>query len=272
MTTFLEAHFNEAWNKLDKQRLQAREWLNEHGEECFAAGIHKLDLFQSIAGMEQCCERLKMKESLERIRQFKVRLHPLANLPFRVVDTEIFGIQKTVSREFESRIFAVILPKNVKYYECDDLFGKEVSASSPEIKDEIKAAGNCLAMELNAASAFHAIRAAEMGMRRLAEHFGVQVYREKGKIRMEIKDSSWNELITGIKNQIESEERKAKPERKVKGHFRDFKIMAEQLNRLKDDRNYAMHTQGDYKPSEAVAVFERVKDFMQKLATRISLK
>jgi hypothetical protein len=185
--------------------------------------------------------------------------------------SEIEGIEDSVKNELFLEKFVFIPADKAKFFEQDALLGNEVKlACSNEINSEIKEAGNCLAADLNTAAAFHAIRTAEMGMRHLASRLRVVVDRDGKKIK--IKDSTWNELIVGINKNIESEKRKPKAERKLKSHFRDYEILADHLNILKDDRNYVMHTQGDYKASEALGVFERVRDFMQRLVKRISLK
>jgi hypothetical protein len=173
--------------------------------------------------------------------------------------------------ELNIRSFAYIPIDKAQFFEQYALFGDAVKEkSSDEINAEIRTAGNCLAAELNTAAVFHTIRTAEMGMRRLASRLRVIPCRDSKRIKIE--DATWNELIAPINNKIESEKQKPPAERKLKSHFRDYEILVGQLNRLKDDRNEVMHTHGDYKGSEALGVFERVRDFMQRLAKRISLK
>lgn len=183
-------------------------------------------------------------------------------------------LQTAIKNEISSRKFVMIDNHKADFLENANLFGKKFHASaSQEINSEIKATGNCLALELNTDAVFHSIRAAEMGMRRLASRLNVVVYREKKKYRIKIEDASWQELITGIKDNIKTEKEKPPADRKIiKSHFRDYDLLADQLNRLKDDRNEVMHTKGDFTPSAALAVVERVKDFMLKLVTKISLK
>jgi hypothetical protein len=201
-------------------------------------------------------------------------IYHLTNVPNKnyseVAESVRLIILKT-HNELDLRSFAYIPIDRDCFFEQSELFGKAVKeAASEEINSEIKAAGNCLAAGLNTAAVFHAIRTAEMGMRCLASRLRAKIDRDGERIKID--EATWEELIKGINKRIESEKLKLKAKRKVKSQFRDYEILVSQFNRLKDDRNEVMHTHGDYKASEALGVFERVRDFMQRLAKRIPLK
>jgi hypothetical protein len=96
-------------------------------------------------------------------------IHHLKNTPYKNYSevTEALGmiISKTQT-ELEALSFACIPINKDRFFEQSELFGKTVKeAASEEINSEIKAAGNCLAAELNTAAVFHSIRAAERGAR-----------------------------------------------------------------------------------------------------------
>ena len=262
-----------ATDLLEIQEQQAHQAVVKHGTDCLADDTKKQGLLCVLSIVESATQKAKLDMTNQRIAHLKDWLHPSLQCPFQVIQSEVYAIKKSLFQELRKRKFAFILPEKDAFFECDDLFGKNFhNAASPEINSEIKAAGNCLAVELNTAAIFHSIRAAELGMRRLASRLKVVVFRDKKKYRIKIKDATWDELIKGIEEKIESEMLKPKAERKLKSHFRDYEILAGQLNRLKDDRNDVMHTHGDYRMSEAMSVFERVRDFMQRLAKRISIK
>ncbi len=218
-------------------------------------------------------ETLKSRALLFLNNIFKAQTHR-GPLHWAVVKNEMSSMRSTFVARLCAQKFAFIPADKAKYFEQEDAFGEVGKPFKPlasdEINAEIKAAGNCLAADLNTAAVFHAIRAAEMGMRRLASRLKVIVYRD-GK-RIKIIEATWNELIKEINNTIDAEKQKPKAARKIKGHFRDYEILADHLNILKDTRNDVMHSHGGYKASEALGVFERVSDFMQRLAKRISLK
>jgi hypothetical protein len=215
---------------------------------------------REIRRLDDLCEAAQCKSSLTRESCTYLELSQLLDVLYDVLRFELREIK-----------FVAVLPTKEQFFEQDNLFGEHFhKKASDEINADIKAAGNCLALDLNTAAVFHAIRAAERGMRRLASRLKVLV--ERDGMRMKIADATWDELIKGVTKRIETEKLKPKSERKLKGNFRDYEILAGQFNRLKDDRNEVMHTHDDFKASEALGVFERVRDFMQRLAKRISLK
>jgi hypothetical protein len=275
-------------------------------------------LESAVALILQFSEELKLTETIGRCRRFggqllnSTRVIPtttrfLKTFTKEELISEIEGIEDSVRGELFREKFVFIPTDKAEHFERDDLFGKTFhDSASKEINFEIKAAGNCLAAELNTAAIFHFLRAAELGMRRLAKRLGVVVIREKKQIKID--DATWTELVTGTKNQtnfsgdaikkiirtIQKEiklddaewdeliiairekvetEKALKPQaRKIKKYFKEYERLAQQFDHMKNDRNNIMHTHGENTPDEAKVVLGRVKDFMLKLAKRISLK
>ena len=149
------------------------------------------------------------------------------------------GMLQIMREEFKEQSFAFLPKATAHYFERDDLFGKHFHALAPDdINAEIRAAGNCLAAELNTAAAFHTLRACERGARRLARKLRVVVYRKNKRIAID--DATWNELVDKLDEKLE---RDKKPhERRLKKHYREYELLIGQLDRLKDDRNDIMHT------------------------------
>lgn len=187
---------------------------------------------------------------------------------------ELAGCLKSVARvmqgEYEKQMFAYIPASNAHYFERDDLYGQQFhDAASPEINAEIKAAGNCIAADLSTAAVFHLMRVAEFGIRALVVHLGIPI--SNGELQYE----DWHGLIEKVEAAIPAKiketnggDRGDKAEAKefyygVMGEFRGFKDVW---------RNSVMHTRSSYTAKEAIGVFERVQDFMQRLAKRISLR
>ena len=272
MFEFFGFEFVDLLSKLEWEGYNALEQARQNGAGCIAPDADRRRLNGVLAGLTKHCERLGFDESHRKIQHLFSRLIP--GVTFQVIESEISGLRFALHTELHKRKFAAIPLEKSKFFEQEDAFGEKDKPFKPlasdEINLEIKTASNCLAADLNTAAVFHAIRVAEMGMRRVASRLKVIVYRDKKRIKIE--DATWNELIAEIKRKIESEKQTPKAGRKLKSHFRDYEILAGQLNRLKDDRNEVMHTHGDFKASEALGVFERVRDFMQRLAKRISLK
>ena len=185
---------------------------------------------------------------------------------FQDLDRDIF-------EALHETVFVGIGPRMAEYFQQKALFGDIVKrTASDEINNEILAAGNCLALGLNTASVFHSLRAAELGMRKLVSRLKLKIVRDGGKVEIKPEDATCEELVRSVRLKMESEKQKPIADRKIKKHFKDYENLASQFDLLRSDRNNVMHVRGDYKGSEALGILERVKDFMQKLAKRTSLK
>jgi hypothetical protein len=216
-------------------------------------------------------KRLKMERTQTRVAQFGPNMIMRKDHTYQVVRGEFDGLLECMIADFKQKTFAFIPNEKAAYFECDNLFGDSLRLSfSDEINAEIKAAGNCLAAELNTAAIFHFLRAAELGMRRLAKRLKVQIIRDRKPIKID--DATWDELIINTNKKVESEKALPPPQRKIKKHFKEYERVAQQFDHMKNDRNNIMHTHGDNTPAEALAVMGRVKDFMQMLVKRIPLK
>ena len=80
-------------------------------------------------------------------------------------------------------------------------------------------------------------------------------------------------ILSHIENKIEErgEKNKIKRNRREFEFLKFCRILADELYRFKEyDRNETMHTIRSYNESEAKGVFDRVRDFMQKLSSKVS--
>jgi len=180
--------------------------------------------------------------------------------------------------EMEEIKLVVIKTGKVRFFEQDALFGPVVKASaSPELNAEIRAAGNCLAADLNTAAVFHLMRAVEHGMRALAPQLNVSMSPRQ------ISQKTWSILIGAMDDEIR-EAQHPKKMRKMKslkpgqkplkpGQLKFYRGLLLNINSFKDLwRNDVMHTRGNYTDAEAEGVFEHVKDFIVILASKVPLK
>ena len=152
--------------------------------------------------------------------------------------------------------------------EQKDLFGKQVGKLFPDARDEIRLAGNCLAVDLNTAAVFHLMRVAEFGMRALAVHLNVKLKKKP------IEHGGWDESIKAIETKIHFRRERYYSSRKKNKEELEFlkfcRMIADELFLFKEIwRNNTMHAISHYSETEAKGVFERVRDFMQRLAKGI---
>jgi hypothetical protein len=192
--------------------------------------------------------------------------------PLNSINTELQTIRKKIYEEMDSIRLAVIPQDKAGFFEQNDLLGKSFhDSASPEISAEIKAAGNCLAADLNTAAIFHLMRAVEHAMRAVVVHLKIRVKNKP------LEHAGWDEMIKLIEKKIrdkrEKYEHSRKRNRKDLEACKFFRIVADELNFFKEIwRDNTMHSQRLYHASEAIRVFERVRDFMQRLVKRIPLQ
>jgi hypothetical protein len=113
------------------------------------------------------------------------------------------------------------------------------------------------------------MRAVEYGLRALAANVKVPIDTEE----LEYKD--WRKILTQVEAKIGDIVKCDQPgmSAKEKSETREFyNGVLQEFNGFKDRwRNHVMHTRGIYTAREAVAVFGRVRIFMETLATKIPL-
>jgi uridine phosphorylase len=67
-------------------------------------------------------------------------------------------LRQAIENELASRKFVMIENDKLDFFEQENLFGKQVAKAFPLARNEIRSAGNCLAMDLNTAAVFHLMR------------------------------------------------------------------------------------------------------------------
>src|SRR5260370_2201 len=105
---------------------------------------------------------------------------------------------EAVLSELRSIVFVRLSSGRATYYENDNIVSQTVRTQFPSVFREIRLAGNCFAADLYTATVFHAMRAAEIGLRSLAGALGVSF-----PFPMELAD--WQNIIEKIEAEIKSQ-------------------------------------------------------------------
>jgi hypothetical protein len=232
------------------------------------------------------CQRCDLKESAKLCDKLYIRLTergdhmgrpdhkgrttPLSVPPrlFSALDEDFCEIRSRIQEELEVTRLTRIPADKVEFLEKDDLFGIDVkNAASDEINMEIKAAGNCIAMDLNTAAIFHLMRIVEHGARALATIMGVTM--SKRQISM----ATWGRLVKAMRARIRKAQRRKNPVPLDPGDLQFFQGLIHNIGFFKDLwRNEVMHTKGNYDIAEARKAQFHVKAFMELLPPRVPLK
>jgi hypothetical protein len=158
--------------------------------------------------------------------------------------------------------FALIREESVGYFEQEELFGSEVHKAFPEARADIKDAGNCIAADLCTAAVYQLMRVAELGLRRLARKLKVKLKDRRGPQPITFAD--WEKIIAGCKTCIDAARAMKPTGPKRQAALERYCDIADHCLFMKDIwRNSAAHVRKPYSRSEAIAAFERVRDFMR---------
>ena len=95
--------------------------------------------------------------------------------------------------ELRGKLFLFVPAHLAIYYEWQDIVSDLVTVAFPKSSEEIRAAGSCLAAGQNTAAVFHAMRAAEIGVKALGKHLNISI--KSGKL---LQLAEWREIFDGL--------------------------------------------------------------------------
>jgi hypothetical protein len=154
------------------------------------------------------------------------------------------------------------------------LFGPAVKSAFPNAADDIREAGNCLAVDCNTAAVFHLMRAVELGLRAFAAHLGVRRLKSvtKGGIvhLTPVAYSQWEKILNQLPGKIEARLKRYRPG-PVKHRYEQFYGESlQEISAIKSAwRNHVMHARESYSALDARAIASHVERLMVKLSTRV---
>jgi hypothetical protein len=182
---------------------------------------------------------------------------------YSILENYFKDMSIAVEDELKGRKFICVPPDKARLWEQEHLLGPKVTAAaSDELNIEIRAAGHCMAVDLNTAI-FHLMRIVECGIRALAPQIGVTMSKRK------ISQAAWSVLIESMEARIRESKhpQKGATTKPLKpGQLKFFRGLLLNINCFKDLwRNDVMHMRGDYDGNEANKVKDHVKAFMALL-------
>jgi hypothetical protein len=184
-----------------------------------------------------------------------------AKLTYKEMGAACSDIESRLRDEMSAVMLLQIESTHVKYFSPQEpLFGYEVALKFNSVAYEIEEAGKCLALDRSTASAFHSIRCLEGGIRAIARCLGIPDP-TRGANR------SWMKVLGAIEGEID----KRWPPALVRiGDAELFENAYAALSGMQNPwRNATMHLDQKYTLEEARHIFEVVKGFMRKLASRM---
>jgi hypothetical protein len=227
----------------------------------------------------QACSAAQFFTALQRIHEVaRFRNFDPAKKDLSTAISDVRRIQDAIWEELDKRRFVSVSPEKVAYLEPPPshgfgpirpdhipVFGVYVEKAFRSARDDIREAGNCLALECNTAAVFHLMRVAEHGLRALARDRRVKIPKNKP-----IELATWEDII----EQLESAEDAIKDYPKTLARQAQFDFYHGAMMEFRAFknvfRNPIMHSRARFNDHEAIAICSRVCQFMQILSGHIS--
>ena len=236
----------------------------------------KTRLAALLERIEQHCIEHELEKTRARCSELRGQLEYVPSAAFTEFDKaaiepktdHIFkscgSIKLYLQNELGERKFAFIPTAQSKYFECDNLFGLEVSKAFPSAMPDIKDAGNCLAADLTTAAVFHLMRVAEFGLRALAKELGCA-------FSFPIEFATWGNIIDKLDEKLKALKPTARGDKREDDYQFYSRLVQEARSFQHAWRDPVMHVRTRFdEPMEAENVFNHVRRFMQTLAMRVA--
>lgn len=211
-------------------------------------------LTATLATTRDFCRELGLSVSRRMIKR------ALVDLP--QTDREFNILTDTVMSEMKNTLFLFVPPHAASYYERDDLVTDAVVTAFPKASEEIRLAGTCFAAGLGTSCVFHAMRAAEIGVRALATAMELKL-----KHSVELED--WQAIQNSAKARIEE----IGQQRRSDDRDKDLEFYSQacaQFQFFKDGwRVRVMHARASYTEPQAKDAIDHVRSFFEILASRL---
>lgn len=198
------------------------------------------------------CRTLGMHVSL------KVLAGSIEDLP--ETKREFDYLINTVRSELSSKLFLFVPGHRAHYHNL--ILPSIVTVAFPSASSEMVAAGNAFAFGLSTASVFHAMRAAELGVRTLANQLGGISF------PTDITLVEWAQILDRIEARIRDMKQLPRGTQKDEA-LQFFSEAAAQFRYFKDGwRVRVAHARAVYDSQQARTVLTHTLDFFQTLANR----
>jgi hypothetical protein len=181
--------------------------------------------------------------------------HIYGTLDLNMLAEDIRKIRQDFHTVLETRFFYYVRPDLKEIWGSPELFGPFVAKKFRGAANDIEHAGNCLALGEATACVLHLVRAMEAAVRELGKRL---------KVTINPKDT-WGMILNSMDQGIKTLPEKNEKQKRKKALWSECRVNLYHVKLAwRDD---SMHGKVTYDERQAHDIFERVKHFMQQLAT-----
>jgi hypothetical protein len=204
--------------------------------------------------MKEACVACGMTGVIPELDRIAILIAPQTMAPRLGISQAIVHLLSRVKDDLNAQKFFHVLPGYVQFYGQDQLFGDVVAKKFPSASEDIKNAGNCLALGQATACIFHLMRAMEIAVRQLSRRLNVTITPQ----------TTWRVMTGNMDPKI-----KAMPDatQRQKQKKNDWEAARTNLHLVGSVwRNNTMHPATSYTQSQALDVMNAVRVFMSGLS------
>jgi hypothetical protein len=160
----------------------------------------------------------------------------------------------------------LFIPQHVEqYYEWGDITSEAVLAAFPKASEELRAGGTCLATGAYTACVFHAMRAAEIGLKALGADCNLVI---KGNKPIEM--AEWREVLDGLSTVVHGIENQPNSTPTKDADLLFYSETCAQFRFFKNGwRVRTAHARATYTEPQAKEAIDHVRSFFEILAPRL---
>jgi hypothetical protein len=219
-----------------------------------------------IASLDEAkiqCHKLELANSLHIIGQIKNDLFNPNAAPFYLqIGTQFRALWNAMESDISDKKFVFISKENEDYFFNESLFPDAVYDAFPDDHDELNDAGHCMAVDLNDAAAFHLLRIVEIGLRGIARNLKIKIPKTP------LDYAGWKDVVNRIDKRLEEKIPKARGPKQAAALKFQQDLLAD-FKAFEVARNEVMHGRSRYNKPQAIGLFDRVRDFMRRVAVAI---
>lgn len=263
MIEFLRWELEAAHNKVLFWQKRLLDFASKSDQKGTITSEEKTAILGILLDAKRQCEKLELTHSLETIRQINQDFYHSAAKPlYQQVGTQFRSLWNTMSSEISERKFVFIPKENEDYFFNESLYPDSVYDAFPDAHDELNDSGHCMAVDLNDAAAFHLLRIVEIGLRGIARNLKVKIPKTP------LDYAGWKDVVNRIDKKLEEKIPKARGPKQVAALKFKQDLLAD-FKAFEVARNEVMHGRSRYSKPQAIGLFDRVRDFMRRVAIAI---
>lgn len=210
-----------------------------------------------VTSVSMLCQTLKCTNTGKAAKRLTTALETSDQFTLGELADGYQDIQSRFDDELEDQFIFIISPERAAFWNKSDLVSQHVKDWSAEVAQELLLAANAYCCDLQTASVFHSMRAAERGIRQAAEELEIDV----------TSDENWKNVIDQIQKKARALDERPKDLSKS-ATCQHYSEIALDAGLIKDAwRNHVAHAKIDYLESQALKVLNATCGFCEKLAS-----